>query len=136
MTDLARALVDALDDDALDALADLLAPRIAARAAALPARLLTPREAATQLGLHVKTVQRMAADGRLVAVKVGTGWRFPADQLGPPLPVTARQGPPPAATGRGFPSMTAAQATQKMRDIARAGQRESAAVIAIRGGGR
>jgi excisionase family DNA binding protein len=44
--------------------------------------LLNDEEAANFLGgLHPKTVQRMARDGRLPAVRVGRYWRFRASAL-------------------------------------------------------
>ncbi len=43
--------------------------------------LLTAADVSARLGIDRSTVYRMAADGRLGAVKVGTQWRFPADAL-------------------------------------------------------
>jgi excisionase family DNA binding protein len=42
-------------------------------------RLLTAREVQDRLQVDATTIYRMAADGRLPAVKVGRQWRFPAD---------------------------------------------------------
>jgi excisionase family DNA binding protein len=53
--------------------------------------LLTPTEAAQQLGVHVKTLTRAASAGRVPgAVKVGRGWRFRTDELAmkPPASVS------------------------------------------------
>jgi excisionase family DNA binding protein len=46
------------------------------------APLQTTAAAAARLGVHHRTVERMARDGRLPgAVKVGSAWRIPADAL-------------------------------------------------------
>jgi excisionase family DNA binding protein len=45
-------------------------------------KLLTPEEAGELLSLHVETVRRMARDGRIPALKVGTRrWRFDPAEL-------------------------------------------------------
>lgn len=78
----AVAFFDALDDDALARLADRLAPLIAERLdPAVTGRLLTAKEVGERLGLHERTVSRMAAEGRLEGRKVGRGWRFDPDRL-------------------------------------------------------
>lgn len=104
--DLAGTLLDAFDDDALAELAERLRPFLA-DAEGDPARLLAPREAAARLGLHERTVARMAREGRLPgAVKIGKGWRFPAGSLAvrPPPARPAAEAPAPrrraAAGGR------------------------------------
>jgi excisionase family DNA binding protein len=60
--------------------------------------LLTAVQVGDLLGIDQSTVYRMAADGRLPAVKVGRQWRFPAgvvqDLLG-----CSREGPSSAAAG-------------------------------------
>ena len=38
--------------------------------------LLTPKQTADLLGFCPRTVQRLAAEGKLPAVKVGNKWRF------------------------------------------------------------
>jgi excisionase family DNA binding protein len=43
--------------------------------------LLSADEVERMLGVDKSTVYRMAADGRLSAIKVGRQWRFPADPL-------------------------------------------------------
>lgn len=43
--------------------------------------LYTPDQAATLLGLHVKTVRRYIREGRLDAVRVGKGYRIAAADL-------------------------------------------------------
>lgn len=48
-----------------------------ARHAMATAELLTAAAVSDRLGIDRSTVYRMAADGRLPAVKVGTQWRFP-----------------------------------------------------------
>src|SRR4051794_30907106 len=78
--DLGRALIDALDDQALDQLADLLAARIAARTkphvVPLTERVLTVRAAAELVGLHPRTVLRAIAAGDLDASKLRNRWRI------------------------------------------------------------
>ena len=51
--------------------------------------LITPHEAASRLGVHVRTVWRLLNTGRLVGVRLGRAWRVRVDDEG--LPVT---GPP------------------------------------------
>lgn len=80
-------------------------------------QLLTPAEAAQRLGLHPKTVTRMAREGRLPAIRIGNGWRFHADQLHP-------SPPPPATTPKPQPAL---RAVTRRHD-------EPASVRAIRGG--
>lgn len=77
--DLGAAILASLDEDTIRALAERLRPHLEDRPDHQP--LLTPAQAAERLRLHPKTVVRMARDGRLPAVKVGTGWRFRTDQL-------------------------------------------------------
>lgn len=80
--DLAVGLLDALDDDALCALAERLRPYLSE-----PDELVDARQAAERLGLHERTVARMAREGRIPgAVKVGREWRFHADRLAPSAP--------------------------------------------------
>jgi len=83
VTDIARALIDDLDDDTLDHLAELLAPRILARfepAPVEPADLLTCAEAAAQAHVHVETIRRAARSGALPAARAGRTVRIaPAD---------------------------------------------------------
>lgn len=76
--ELANGLLNALDDDALSLLAERLRPHLDQT----NDRMLDPREAADRLGLHERTVVRMAREGRLSgAVKVGRSWRFPISSL-------------------------------------------------------
>jgi len=84
---LAQAIVQSLADDpgALRELRRLLdIPEDGA------GRLLTPEQAAEQLGIHVATLRKAARDGRVKgAERVGVKlWRFRADQLKllPPAP--------------------------------------------------
>lgn len=44
-------------------------------------RLLTAKQVQDRLLVDATTIYRMAADGRLPAVKVGRQWRFPADAV-------------------------------------------------------
>jgi excisionase family DNA binding protein len=76
---LGAALLGALDDDALATFAERIRPHL--EGPEHDEELLTPVEVATRLRLHPKTVVRMAREGRLAAVKVGTGWRFHPDRL-------------------------------------------------------
>ena len=62
-------------------------------------RLLSPNEAAEQLGVHPKTLTRAAAAGRVAgARRVGRHWRFdPAEPaLEPPPPAALRRRPDPS----------------------------------------
>ena len=79
MTDLAAALLNALDEDSLDKLADQLAPRLAGRLAAgsaEPDRWLTAREAADHLGVSVHALHRLSADRRIPASQNRPGGRL------------------------------------------------------------
>jgi excisionase family DNA binding protein len=105
------ALLATLDDEH----AAQLAERVRAHLST-DHRLLTATEAAQRLGLHPKTVVRMAREGRLPAARIGNGWRFHADQLHP-------SPPPPATTPKPQPAL---RAVTRRRD-------EPASVRAIRG---
>ena len=78
MTDLAAALLDALDADALDRLAEQLAPRLAGRLAADdgPDRWLDARGAADHLALSVHALHRLSADRRIPAAQDRPGGRL------------------------------------------------------------
>jgi excisionase family DNA binding protein len=92
---LAQALLDQLDDQALDVLAARLRPRLVA---VDQDRLLTVAEAAARLSVHPKTVTRAAAAGRAGgAVRVGREWRFRASQLAIEPPSHVAAAPAPAA---------------------------------------
>lgn len=81
-SNLGVAFIESLDDDALARLAERLAPLIADRLdPSSSGRLLTAKEVGERLGLHERTVSRMAAEGRLEGRKVGRGWRFDPDHL-------------------------------------------------------
>lgn len=84
---LGAALVAALDDDALAELAERLLPHLHVDH---DDGLLTTAQAAMRLGLHPKTVERMARDGRLAATKIGGRWRFAPDELDATLPPRSR----------------------------------------------
>jgi len=85
MTALARALLDALDDDDLVELAERLAPLLPPRRA--PAKpletqeaMLTCAQAAQQAGTHVETIRRAVRSGALRAGMAGRSPRIaPAD---------------------------------------------------------
>ena len=51
------------------------------QATSLPGGLLSADEVGRRLGIDVSTVYRMAADGRLNAIKVGRQWRFPTHAI-------------------------------------------------------
>lgn len=96
---LGAALLAALDDETIAHLAQRLRPYLRDDGTT---GLLTPPEAAERLRLHPKTVVRMAREGRLPAVKVGTGWRFHPDRLTVeprPSPQTTRVGRSRARSG-------------------------------------
>jgi excisionase family DNA binding protein len=91
--DLGAAILASLDENTLRALAERLRPYLEDRPDHQP--LLTPAQAAKRLAIHPKTVVRMARDGRLPAVKIGTGWRFHTDQLDIAPPIRPLVGEPP-----------------------------------------
>jgi excisionase family DNA binding protein len=109
---LGAALLTALDDETIARLAERLRPYLL-DARREDARLLTATQAAARLGLHPKTVARMARDGRLPAVKVGTGWRFHPDRLAFE-PAERRQG---ARAGRSRPGAHRAGVPASVRAI-------------------
>ena len=43
--------------------------------------ILTPREAAEYLSIHVRTIYRLAKNGEIPGRKVGGSWRFKKDAL-------------------------------------------------------
>jgi len=43
--------------------------------------IITPREAAEYLNLNVRTIYRLAKNGKLPGHKVGRSWRFSKDAL-------------------------------------------------------
>lgn len=112
--DLGAALLGVLDEDALAQFAERLRPHLEGHGH--DDELLTPVEAAARLKLHPKTVVRMAREGRIAAVKIGTGWRFHPDRLD----VTA-----------GFRRTANERCSLVPRRVGRA---ERPSVVAIRGG--
>ncbi len=103
---LGAALLASLDGEALRALAERLRPYLEDQPDDRP--LLNPAQVADRLRLHPKTVVRMARDGRLPAVKIGTGWRFHPDRLAveprtPPQRTRAAAHGPRACSG-GMPA--------------------------------
>jgi excisionase family DNA binding protein len=116
--DLGAALLGLLDEDALAQFAERLRPHLEGHGHGHghDVELLTPAEAAARLKLHPKTVVRMAREGRIVAVKIGTGWRFHPDRLD----VTA-----------GFRGTASGRCSLAPRRVGRA---ERPSVVAIRGG--
>jgi excisionase family DNA binding protein len=79
VTDLAAALLDTLDEDALDRLAERLAPRLAGRLAAGTPQAdgwLTSREAAAHLGVSLHALHRLSADRRIPASQDRPGGRL------------------------------------------------------------
>jgi excisionase family DNA binding protein len=75
MSDLAAALLDALDDDALELLADRLAPRLEARLERRDEWLST-REAAAHLRIGVSTLYRLAKAGAVPAHQDVPGGKY------------------------------------------------------------
>lgn len=63
--DLALALVESLDDDALDRLAERLAPRLADRVGAVEDRWMGAKEAAEHLGVSLDGLHRLTAARRV-----------------------------------------------------------------------
>ena len=106
---LGAALVAALDDDALAELAARLLPHLHVDH---DDGLLTTAQAAVRLGLHPKTVERMARDGRLVATKIGGRWRFAPHELDATPPPRSRGTAPSSSPGvrrdRSVPASVAA----------------------------
>jgi excisionase family DNA binding protein len=43
--------------------------------------ILTPREAAEYLSIHVRTIYRLAKNGEIPGRKIGGSWRFKKDLL-------------------------------------------------------
>jgi excisionase family DNA binding protein len=83
---LAKALLDDLDDQALDELARLLEPRLARPRAVLPVRELPSRpmtvaQVAQRLALSTKAVRALIKRGELPAVKVSGRLRVEAEDL-------------------------------------------------------
>lgn len=107
---IARAIVDELRDDP-DALAEL---RALVSDTTPVGHLLRPDEAADRLGVSRRTVNRMAVEGRIPAVKVGRGWRFPADQL-VVAPRGTRAPDPPVLVGSRRASSTLEDAVSAIR---------------------
>ena len=79
MSDLAAALLEALDDDALDRLAERLAPRLAGSLAAgtgpEPDRWLTTREAAGYIGRSPNGLHKLTAARAIPCSQDGPGAR-------------------------------------------------------------
>lgn len=103
---LGAALMAALDERTVAELAERLRPHLALSLDG--GGLLTAEQAAERLGLHPKTVSRMAREGRLSATKIGGRWRFRADELVivPPArgPENARSSPSRAHRGAEVPA--------------------------------
>ena len=43
--------------------------------------IMTPRDAAGYLSIHVRTIYRLVKEGKIPGRKVGGGWRFKKDVL-------------------------------------------------------
>jgi excisionase family DNA binding protein len=71
MTDLARALLDALDEEDLAALARRLGPFLPATLTPAPDRWLTAHEAADYLGIAYSTLKKRMAAGELPCEREG-----------------------------------------------------------------
>ncbi len=46
-----------------------------------PAQIMTLRQVADYLGLHIMTVYKLTREGRVPAAKIGGQWRFKRDVL-------------------------------------------------------
>jgi len=102
MSELAVALLRALDDDALDHLAERLAPRLAIRADSSPAAY-TVASLAAALDVTPKTVRGWIARGELRAAKRGGRWlidRSAVEELGAPQGALQRPQRTPARRTR------------------------------------
>lgn len=103
---LARALVAALDDAALDVLARRLAPYLASPAAAERAEspiAYTVDTLARELGLSPRAIRGAIERGELAAVKRGSRWLIGADAVTvwiQPAPTSAAVVAPPRARQR------------------------------------
>jgi excisionase family DNA binding protein len=60
--------------------------------------IMTPREAAEYLSVHVHTIYRLAKNGEIPGRKVGGGWRFKKDVLDALL--LGRENPSFGGTGK------------------------------------
>ena len=91
---LVDVLLDSLTDEQAAEFAKRLLPFL--NGAGQPPALIGPDQAAHRLGIHVRTLTRAAAAGRVAgAVKVGRGWRFKPDELALAPPERSRPAPPP-----------------------------------------
>jgi excisionase family DNA binding protein len=123
MTALARALLDSLDEDTLDALAERLAPLLAPRLApATPVEtqdaMLTCAQAAQRAGTHVETIRRAVRSGALRAGRVGRSPRIAPADLDSWLRGSARdeqtsRSRAPRATGRRRPLADALRSMER-----------------------
>jgi len=59
--------------------------------------IMTPREAAEYLSVHVRTIYRLAKNGEIPGRKIGGSWRFKKDALDQWL--TWREDPLPGGNG-------------------------------------
>jgi excisionase family DNA binding protein len=75
--------------------------------------LLTASNVGRRLGVDTSTIYRMAADGRLPAVKVGRQWRFPRDEVERVLTVGI---PVPTSAGTGAGGVAAVASPAPARD--------------------
>jgi excisionase family DNA binding protein len=83
MSELASALVDALDERSLDQLAIALAPRLSMLVgeSVSEAPWLDARGAAQRLALSRATIYELARSGQIPHHKVGTRWLFRPEEL-------------------------------------------------------
>jgi excisionase family DNA binding protein len=59
--------------------------------------IMTPREAAEYLSIHVRTIYRLAKNGDIPGRKIGGSWRFKKDALDQWL--SGRENPAPEEKG-------------------------------------
>lgn len=81
MTDLAAALLDALDDDALDQLAAKLAPRLSATTAPATSPWLDTKGAAEHISAPVSRIHDLVQLRRLTPCRDGRRLLFRRDDL-------------------------------------------------------
>lgn len=101
----------------------------------MAAAFLSTQQVQDLLDVDASTIYRMAADGRLPAVRIGRQWRFPADQIEAMLrPATIASGTPTGSGHTSATELTAPPATTVTQASARrsaptvAGQRSATAV--------
>ena len=62
--------------------------------------IMTPREAAEYLSVHVRTIYRLVKNGEIPGRKIGGSWRFKKEALDEWLSI--RENPSPNGNGNGW----------------------------------